>query len=218
MRRLEDSLMKVQIEKTFPMPASADVAWRLLQDIEAVAGCMPGARITERIDSQHYKGTVAVKFGPASLSFRGMVEVLDLDPATRTLRLGGKGTDATGTSGASMDLRARVEAIDAASCNLAGSSEVTVSGKAAAFGGRLMNSVADQLLKQFADNFAAKVKVLQAQPAPAISTAQPNAPRAAESATPPLPEPVRPLNGPALLWAAFKDWLRSLFGRRTQRR
>ena len=31
-----------------------------------------------------------------------------------------------------------------------------MSGKAAAFGGRMMNSVADQILKQFADNFAAR--------------------------------------------------------------
>ena len=67
--------MKVQLEKSYPMPASADAAWALLQDIEGVAGCMPGAKITERIDDAHYKGTVAVKVGPASLSFRGEVEV-----------------------------------------------------------------------------------------------------------------------------------------------
>ena len=30
-----------------------------------------------------------------------------------------------------------------------------MSGKAAAFGGRMMNAVADQVLKQFAENFAA---------------------------------------------------------------
>ncbi|MFM7658869.1 MAG: SRPBCC domain-containing protein, partial [Burkholderiaceae bacterium] len=47
----------------------------MLCDIEAVASCMPGARITERIDAQHYKGTVSVKFGPASMSFRGEIEV-----------------------------------------------------------------------------------------------------------------------------------------------
>ena len=33
-----------------------------------------------------------------------------------------------------------------------------MSGKAAAFGGRMMNSVADQVLKQFAANFAAQVR------------------------------------------------------------
>ena len=63
-----------------------------------------------------------------------------------------------------MDLTARVEAVDAASCNLVGTSEVSMSGKAAAFGGRMMDSVADQVLKQFAANFAAQVQAMQAQP------------------------------------------------------
>ena len=153
--------MKVQLEKTFPMPGSAETAWTLLQDIEAVAVCMPGAAITERVDATHFKGTVAVKFGPASMSFRGEVEVAGVERASKTLRLVGKGTDSTGASGASMDLDARIEAQGADACNLVGSSEVSISGKAAAFGGRMMGSVADQVLKQFAANFATKVAASQ---------------------------------------------------------
>ncbi len=201
--------MKVQLEKTFPMPASADTAWKLLQDIEAVAGCMPGATITERIDPQQYKGTVVVRFGPASMSFRGELEVIALDQAARTLRLVGKGTDTTGSSGASMDLTARVEAVDAASCNLVGSSEVSMSGKAAAFGGRMMNSVADQVLKQFAGTFAARAQTLQAEaavaPAGTVNT------DAANASTETAPPESTQLNGLALIWAVIRDWLRSLF-------
>jgi carbon monoxide dehydrogenase subunit G len=202
--------LKVELEKVFPLPGSADTAWSLLQDIEGVAGCMPGARITERIDPQHYKGTVAVKFGPASMSFRGEIEVLSIEPANRALHLVGKGTDSTGSSGASMDLNARIEAVDAKSCHLVGKSQVSMSGKAAAFGGRMMNSVADQVLKQFAANFAAKVQERQGQ--------QPEAsePQAAtmSAAPPPQPPSTTQLNGLALAWAVFRDWLRSLFARR----
>jgi carbon monoxide dehydrogenase subunit G len=196
--------MKVQLEKSFPMPASADVAWTLLQDIEGVAACMPGAKITERVDDTHYKGTVAVKMGPASLSFRGEITVLGLDAAARSLQLVAKGTDATGGSGASMDLTARVEPIDAASCNLVGKSDVSVSGKAATFGGRVMGPVTDQVLGQFAANFASRVQAMQAQA---------TAPAAAAGASAPLPPPAqaKPLNGLALAWAVIKGWLRSLF-------
>lgn len=204
--------MKVQLERVFALPAPADAAWVLLQDIERVAGCVPGARITERIDERHYKGTMAVKFGPASMSFRGEVEVLALDASGRSLRLMGKGTDATGGSGASMDLTARIEAVDSASCRLVGNSEVSLSGKAAAFGGRMMSSVADQVLKQFAASFAAEVQDLQnrSPPGPPDATAQaPSAPVAV--AAPPAPQQ---LDGLALLWAIVKDWLRSLFAAR----
>lgn len=197
--------MKVQLEKTFALPASAEIAWSLLQDIEAVAGCMPGAKITERIDATHYKGTVAVKLGPASMAFRGEVEVLSVEPATRTLRLLGKGTDTSGTSAASMDLTARIDAGGPDSCNLVGTSEVSMSGKAATFGGRMMGAVADQVLQQFAANFAARVQALQAQ--------QPDAtgPVATQPAAPP---PTAPLNGLALLRAVIVSWLRSLFSAR----
>ncbi len=214
--------MKVQIEKAFPLPGSAAAAWGLLQDIEAVAACMPGAKITERIDAQHYKGTVAVKFGPANMAFRGEVEVMLIDPATRSVRLVGKGTDATGSSGAAMDLTARIEVVDAANCNLVGNSEVSMSGKAAAFGGRMMNAVADQVLKQFADNFAARVRALDAQmpsdpPAPVgADAAEPAAPAPAgadnAAAAPPIAPPATaPLNGLALAWAVITAWLRDLF-------
>jgi uncharacterized protein len=194
--------MKVQLEKTFPMPASADTAWKLLQDIEGVALCMPGAKVTERVDDTHYKGTVALKLGPANMSFRGDIEVKKLDAAARTLQLVAKGTDSAGGSGATMDLTARVDAIDAASCNLVGTSDVSVSGKAATFGSRFMTPVTEQVLGQFAANFAARVRAMQA-------------PSAAAPGVAPMPAAeARPLNGLALIWAVFKSWLVSLFGGR----
>lgn len=219
--------MKVQIEKKFDLPAGADVAWAFLQDIEAVTACMPGAKIVERVDESHYKGTVSVKVGPASMSFKGTVEVSGIDAATRSLRLVGKGTDSTGSSGASMDLLARIDVVDARNSTLVGDSTVSMSGRAATFGGRMMNSVADQVLKQFADNFSARVGEIEAARATATTAAGGEgaasaavSASASPSAAPPaaLPTSLRPaapateLNGLALMWAVLKDWLRGLFG------
>jgi hypothetical protein len=193
--------MKVQLEKSFTLAAPADAAWALLQDVEAVAGCMPGARITEHPDASHYKGTVTVKMGPASLAFRGEVEVVEVDPASRSVHLAGRGTDTTGTSGAAMDLQARIEEVDVSSCRLVGTSEVSVSGKAASFGGRLMQGVADQVLQQFAANFAQRL--------PAVPVPAPEA--AAQLVEPVVPAPAPPLNGLALLRAMLRDWFQHLF-------
>jgi carbon monoxide dehydrogenase subunit G len=200
--------MKVVIEKVFPLAATADAAWQCLQDIEAVGGCMPGAKITERLDATHYKGTVTVKIGPAAMSFKGNIEVLELDAARRTLHLVGKGADTTGTSGASMDLVATIEA-SGASCQLVGKSEVAMSGKAATFGGRMMNTVADQILKQFVANFAA---LAQSRSAP---QAAPSAEEPAAAAVARAPARPAELNGLSLAWAVLHDWLRRLFSRKT---
>ena len=187
------------------MPAPAERAWQLLQDIERVAACMPGARITERIDERHYKGAVAVRFGPASLSFRGEVEVSAIEPETRTLRLLGKGTDASGGSAASLDLTARIEAVDASSCNLTGRSEVSLSGRVATFGARMADAVAEQVLRQFATNFSAALQAqAPAETAPAAAAQQ-------ASAAPPAPHETA-LNGFALVRAIVRGWLRALFG------
>ena len=194
--------MKVQLDKTFPMPSSPAIAWEFLQNVEAVAACMPGAKLTEQVGENHHKGTVTVKMGPATMSFRGEVEVRDVDPATQTLRLIGKGTDSTGNSGVSMNLLARIEAVDGGLSQLVGSSEVSVSGRAAAFGGRMMNSVADKILLQFADNFAAEVAALQEPGSGAADTG--------DGTAAPAPR-ARELNALALGWAVFKDWLRGLF-------
>jgi uncharacterized protein len=209
--------MKVVLEKVFPLAASADSAWQLLQDIETVAGCMPGAKITERIDATHYKGTITVRLGPATMAFKGTIEVLALEAAQRSLHLVGKGADATGTSAASMDLVAAVQAAGDA-CELTGKSEVTMSGKAASLGGRLMGPVADQMLKQFVANFAVRLADLQqaqTQPVPG------QVPASTQPAAAPLPlattaeAPQSELNGLALAWAVVRDWLRGLFSHKT---
>jgi carbon monoxide dehydrogenase subunit G len=205
--------VKVSLEKTYPVPASADTTWALLQDVEAVAGCMPGARITERVDERHYKGTVAVRFGPANMTFRGEVEVVSIETDGRTLQLIGKGTDTTGGSGASMDLTARVEAIDGDKSNLVGKSEVSMSGKAATFGGRLAVPVAEQILQQFATNFAAKAKERQVAP----TTRAPTTEAADDPVATPAPlraPPQTRLNALALLWNVIKATVRSWFSTR----
>lgn len=219
--------MKVALEKTFPMPASQEVVWGFLQNVGAVAACMPGARITERVNDTHFKGTVTVKVGPASMSFKGDIEVRDFDATHRTLRLIGKGSDSSGTSGASLDLTARVEAGtgDGAS-SLVGKSEVTMSGKAATFGGRVMGTVADQILQQFAANFAKQVSAIasaQAVPATAAdaTTAATESTHAATAGTAAAAAPIdtrtdqqSELNALTFLWVIIRNWFRGLFRRK----
>ena len=206
--------MKVSLEKAYPVPASADTTWALLQDIEAVAGCMPGARISERVDDRQYKGAVAVRFGPANMTFRGEVEVVSVEPPRRTLRLIGKGTDTTGGSGASMDLTARVEALDGDASNLVGTSEVSMSGKAATFGGRLAVPVAEQILQQFAANFAAKAKERQLAAAASAPAAEGTRAEVAAATAPTPAPPEKQLNALALLWSVIKATVRSWFSTR----
>jgi carbon monoxide dehydrogenase subunit G len=158
--------MEVVLDKTYPVASGVDAAWVVLANMHELATCMPGAQITEDIDATHYKGAVKVKVGPAVAAFAGTIEILTLDPATRTLKMMGKGADKGGSS-ASMELTANLVEAEGGLCTLVGHAEVIVNGKFAQFGGRMMNSVSDMILLQFADVFSQKAAVQQASMAPA---------------------------------------------------
>jgi hypothetical protein len=72
----------------------------------------------------------------------------------------------------------------------------------------MIDSVADQLLKQFASNFAAQVQAKQAQ---ASESAAPVA-KASAPAAPTVESQPKQLNALSLIWAVIRDGLRSLFG------
>ncbi len=195
--------MQVTLDKQYPVAAPPEAAWRVLSNVTELATCMPGAQITEMVDDTHYKGSVKVKVGPATAAFAGTIEVLGVDAATRTLRMLGKGADKAGSS-ASMELTARVVAADGGASTLLGKAEVVVAGKFAQFGGRMMNSVSDMILAQFADTFSQKAAALQAA-------------SAAEAASAPAPAPVvapKELNALAILWALVRGLFSGIFGRK----
>jgi carbon monoxide dehydrogenase subunit G len=191
--------MEVRLDKRYPVEADAGRAWFVLSDIRAVAGCMPGAEITEQTGPAHYKGTVKVKVGPVSTMFNGDIDVLEVDPAARRIRLSAKGSERGGST-ATMDLTASLEPDGAERSTLVGSSAVVVSGKLAQFGGRLMGQVSDMILAQFAANFASAAA---AQPGPTVATAAPAA--GAQKG--------KELNALAIFWGLVKRWLVGLFGR-----
>ena len=220
--------MEVKLDKRYPLDVDSARAWKILSDVPATAGCMPGAAITDKLDDTHYKGSVKVKVGPASAAFAGDIEVLALDAAAMTLQLLGKGADRGGSS-ASMNLTATIEPGETpATSVLVGHAEVIVNGKFAQFGGRLMVQVSDMLLGQFVDNFRVAAAALpmqgfataaEAAAEAATEPAQTAATTAAISPTPTAtpfvpaaPAKANEINALAIFWHLIKGWFSGLFG------
>jgi len=185
--------MEVKLDKQYPLEASVEQAWAVLSDIRAVGGCMPGAQITEQLDETHYKGTVKTKVGPASMQFGGEIEVLGVDAAAYAMQMVGKGADRGGSS-ASMKLSAHIEpGATPQTSVLVGQATVTVSGKLAQFGSRLLVPVSDAMLAQFADNFrAAAAAVPVAATATSAAEAPPGATAEGAAVTPAGEAPAAP--------------------------
>jgi carbon monoxide dehydrogenase subunit G len=226
--------MEVKLDKRYPLDVDPARAWAILQDLKAVAGCMPGAALTDQVSETSYKGGVKVKVGPAVAQFGGTVDVLEKDEAARKMVLRGKGADKGGSS-ASMDLVAVIEADPAnpAHSVLHGDASVIVNGKFAQFGGRMMVQVSEMILVQFVENFRQAALALPAPEAAATAvpaaapTATPAGGAEARAATPSAAAPPAPaaprsapavaqeINGLAIAWALIKSWWLGLFGKKT---
>lgn len=204
--------MEVRIERRFELPTvDAAQAWALLSDLPAAATCMPGVQITGRQGDQGWAGTMQARVGPASMRFKGQVDVQSTDPVERSVHMVGKGGDGAGSS-AVLDLQARVEQA-AAGCALVSCATVSVSGRLAQFGSRLLLPVADNLMRQFVGAFearAATIVPVQAVQAPSAAVA-PSAP--AGDAGLPAAGRGAALNLRALAWSVLRDWIASRFRR-----
>jgi len=193
--------MEVKIDKRYDLPVSLDQAWTLLRDVRGTATCMPGAEITEQLDETHYKGQVRSRIGPAVMTFAGQIEVLGLDPSSHTLAMLGKGADTSGSS-ASMNLKAGLLPGETPqTCVLCGQATITVSGRLAQFGSRLLLPVAETMLKTFVANFSRKA-----------ATIEPG-----EAALPPSTESAPPsqLNVLAVVWETIRQWWARLWSKRS---
>ena len=194
------------------MIGSVDTGWQCLQDIETVASCMPGAEITEKVDEENFKGKVKVKLGPVVMAFNGDIAVKSIDAGEKKIHLIASGKDSKGTSSATMDLTALIRPSESSGFELLGDADVTVNGKLANFGGRMMTQVADQILNQFAENFAKKLNVsdTNGDAGPGVSGSEPES-----EPTPAVNETSNEINGFSIVWNVMIGFFKSFFTKST---
>src|SRR3989442_1175414 len=101
--------MAIEITKTFVVKAPSAAVWGFLTDPQRVARCLPGAAITDRIDEKTFAGTMAVKVGPVSTSYKGKVVFEKLDASAHTAEIVATGQDIRGRGGADLRLTSSVK-------------------------------------------------------------------------------------------------------------
>ncbi|KFU78764.1 Carbon monoxide dehydrogenase subunit G [Amycolatopsis lurida] len=154
------------LENQLSVPAGPDAVFALINDVERVAGCLPGATLDGRQDDA-YLGRVKVKVGPITAAYSGTVRFTDVAPADRSLRLVARGADAHGNGDAEADVTLTVrEAPGGATIELR--TDLSIRGKLAQFGKGAIGAVSTRLLDQFARNLADQ---LEGRPAPVAKPA-----------------------------------------------
>lgn len=171
--------MQIDFDKRYPIAATPEQAWAVLADIRATAACWPGGALAMQVDSKRYQGTAGLELGAEPVRLDGGIELQGLDATRRELRLSAQGREGLGST-VSMQLTARVDGGDVpGSSALLGRIQVIVDGRLAQFDKKLLASVGDRLLAQFAENFRAAAAAV---PAPqALRAGRPPGTRGAPS-------------------------------------
>jgi uncharacterized protein len=155
----------MEITQTFVVRAAPDAVWAFLTDPDRVASCLPGAAITDHLDERTHAGTITVKVGPVSTSYRGKVTFERLDPVTRTAEIVASGQDIRGKGGADMRMTSRLIERAPGETEATIVSDVKVTGILAQMGRGMIQDVSDQMFQRFTAAMSAALE--SAGPAPA---------------------------------------------------
>jgi uncharacterized protein len=146
--------MKIQNE--IEVAAPPDELFDVLADVERVAPLLPGANLEEKRDDESYAGTVKVKVGPITASYRGTLRFLELDHDGHRAVMAASADEQGGQGNLEAKITASVSGSDSQSL-LSLDTDLDVRGKAAQFGRGALGSVSQRLLQQFARNLESEV-------------------------------------------------------------
>lgn len=187
-----------------------------LSDPRKVAACVPGAQITEALDSHTYKGSIRVQVGPSVTDYKGEVRIERLDDQNHEIELVGKGQDVRGKGSASMKMTGKIRSLPDGTSEVIGVSEVNVVGILAQLGARVINEVSNKIFEEFTASFQKQLQqersAEQVQPRPGGESDPVAATPHPEQGITVEPKPIKaiPLVLSAL-WAGIVRFFRRLF-------
>src|SRR5829696_5902485 len=146
----------MKLENEFTVPASIDEAWAVLLDVPRVAPCLPGATVEPGDEDGSYNGTMKVKIGPISASYKGTVKIEDADEAAHRVAMRAQAKDARGQGTAAATITSTMEET-AEGTKVHVETDMRITGAAAQFGRGVMQDVSAKMMKRFAECLAQEI-------------------------------------------------------------
>src|SRR4029077_596811 len=154
---------ELQLENSFPVAAPPDRVFAYLLDVNKVAGCVPGAELSEVVDPTTFKGRVKIKVGPITVAYNGTARIAERDDQKRSATLEAEGRETTGPGSARAKALMSVEA-EGAGSTVKITTDYNVAGRVAQFGRGGMEDVSRRIVTDMAACIKANVEA--AEPAP----------------------------------------------------
>lgn len=145
------------IEGKFTLRAPIQEVWDFLLAPGTLASCIPGAEKMEAIDDKTYESVVKQKVGPISVRFKFTTTLTDIDPP-RHLKAVGRGADIGKAGIFTQETTVDLTEISKDEVEVSYSSNVSITGRLATFGERIMRAKAKTAGEEFTKNLQEKLK------------------------------------------------------------
>ena len=143
--------MAMTMQGEVALPADRSTVWDALNDSEILKACIPGCQELVKMSDTEFQAVAKIAVGPVKATFRGGVNLTDLDPPNGyTISGEGQGGIAGWAKGGA---KVRLEDAEGGT-RLVYDVEAQIGGKIAQLGGRLINGVAKKYADDFFSNFA----------------------------------------------------------------
>jgi uncharacterized protein len=148
------------IKNEFEVAEPVEKVWQFFENIPQVAACLPGAKLTDDLGDESYKGTVAVRMGPVRLQFAGTADITERDEAAKRLVVHASGADEKGRGQASMVVTATLVRAGRGT-KVAVTQDLQLSGAAAQYGRGMISDVSAVLMRDFSVNMQDRIERIE---------------------------------------------------------
>jgi carbon monoxide dehydrogenase subunit G len=141
------------VEGEFTLQAPIQEVWDLLFEIDTLAACIPGAEKIEEVGENTYDAIVKQKVGPISVRLKFTTTLTEMDPP-RYVKAVGRGADIGKAGTFTMEGTLNLTETSKDSVDLSYRANVSLVGRLATFGERIMRAK----VKQVGDDVTANLQ------------------------------------------------------------
>ena len=146
----------MKIEGKFTMKAPIQQTWDFLLAPGTLVSCIPGAEKMEAVDEKTWEGIVKQKVGPITIKLNFTQTLTELDPP-KHVKAVGLGSAVGGAGTFTQETIVDIKEMAGGEVEIAYSSNVSLVGRLATFGERIMRAKVNKIGGQFIQNLQDKL-------------------------------------------------------------
>ena len=145
------------LEGQFQIKAPIEKVWESVLDPNTLGTCMPGTEKMEILDDKTYETIIKQRVGPIKVKLKFKTELTEVRPPNY-IKAVGKGADVTKLGNFSFELEMNLKETKKDHVDVSYMSNVSLVGRLATFGERVMRAKSKSVSEEFTKNLQAKLK------------------------------------------------------------